>query len=187
MQLIKYENFSITISDEAYLIRPIRRMFMKDRTKEKEQFFQYMSILYFVYDPRSIYSYIVDEKSRLEEVLLQEGIDPNKFKIDKEFQEVIDIYQKIIETPSSKALKNARKLISDLEDEMGKVKISAIVEEEKKVVALKNLAALGETLPKLAKNLINIEKEVINEITETSKARGNKELTVTDNGLQGLF
>ena len=46
MKLIKYENFTLDISDEALLVGPIRKLYNQDRTKGKEIFFKQMSILY---------------------------------------------------------------------------------------------------------------------------------------------
>ena len=39
MKLIKYENFTLDISDEALLVGPIRKLYNQDRTKGKETFF----------------------------------------------------------------------------------------------------------------------------------------------------
>ena len=74
MKLIKYENFNIEISEEAYLVGPIRKLFTQDKTKSKETFFKQMSLLYFIYDPRSNYAYITNESDRIDEVEAQEGI-----------------------------------------------------------------------------------------------------------------
>lgn len=189
MQLIKYDpvKFQVTVSDEAFLVRPIRRLFQKDRTVEKENFFRMMSILYFVYDPRSTYAYIIDENSRLEEVLLQEGIDPDKFKIDKEFKEVIDIYRKLVETVSSKTFERTKNQIDKISKELDRIDYSRITEEDKKVTAIKNSAAIAKEIPSLLEQLAKAEKAMVQDIEEQSKARGNKNLTITDSGLTGLF
>ena len=68
MKLIKYENFTLDISDEALLVGPIRKFYYQNRTKGRETFFKQMSILYCVYDPRIMYSYLTNDADRLLEV-----------------------------------------------------------------------------------------------------------------------
>ena len=101
MKLIKYENFTLDISDEALLVGPIRKLYNQDRTKGKETFFKQMSILYFVHDPRSNYSYLTNDADRLLEVLAQEGIDFKEYKKKYEtndFKEAIETYKKLKQT-----------------------------------------------------------------------------------------
>ena len=45
MKLIKYENFTLDISDEALLVGPIRKLYNQYRTRRKEIFFKQISIL----------------------------------------------------------------------------------------------------------------------------------------------
>ena len=80
MKLIKYENYTLDIADEAYLVGPIRKLYNQDKSKSKDTFFKQMSLLYFIYDPRSNYAYIADENDRRKEVEIQEGIDKKDIK-----------------------------------------------------------------------------------------------------------
>ena len=64
MKLIEFTDFNIKITDEALLVKPIRKLFNKDKSKNKEAFLTQMSILYFYADPRSGYNYLTDEKER---------------------------------------------------------------------------------------------------------------------------
>ena len=75
MKLISISDYQLKIADEALLVKPFRKLWNQDRSQSKEQFYKQMSILYFVYSPSSNYSYIIDEKERMKEVLLQEGIE----------------------------------------------------------------------------------------------------------------
>jgi len=47
------------------LIKPFRDLYKKDRSVGKDYFMQVMSIIYFYADPRSSYSYIINDNDRL--------------------------------------------------------------------------------------------------------------------------
>ena len=128
MHLIKIENYDLKVSDEALLVKPIRKLFHQDRSKGKEQFYKQMSILFFVYSPMSNYSYIVDEKERLKEVCEQEGI--KDFKMTADFKEAVKAYKKLVITPEALLLEDtntfidkSRKVLRDINyDELDDIK-----------------------------------------------------------------
>lgn len=178
MKLIKYEDYQIKIADEAFLVKPIRKLFHQDRSERKEKFLQQMSVLFFVYSPASNYSYIQNEEDRLKEVLLQEGIED--FKPSPDFLSAVEIYKKLNITVSQKLLESAMiaaekvsKFLRDIdlteEDDKGRPKyqVSQIT------AALKNVDGIISTLQ-------NLEKKVAQEQEDSGKARGTQELTVGD-------
>ena len=68
MKLVKLEDFAVVFDDELLLLKPFRQLYDKDTTESKGKFMDFLTLVYFVYDPRSDYSYIVDEDSRIDEV-----------------------------------------------------------------------------------------------------------------------
>jgi spermidine/putrescine-binding protein len=93
MHILEYSNYLIQPTQEALLIKPIRKLYNKDKTKNKEKFLQTMSLIYFYVDPRSTYNYITNDEERFQAILKQEGL-PKNFTITKEIQEAIDEYKK---------------------------------------------------------------------------------------------
>ena len=180
MKLIKIENFSLQIADEALLIKPIRKLYNQDRSASKEQFYRQMSYLYFMVDPRSTYSYILNEEERAKEIIAQEGLDKD-FKPSPLLQEAMEVYKKHTVTPSQELLNAAltaahtvsaflrKPDILEQEDDKGKPKyqISSIT------AALKNVEGIVASLQ-------NLQRKVESELTEQSKARGSQELTIFD-------
>lgn len=180
MKLIKIENFSLQVADEALLIKPIRKLYNQDRSASKEQFYRQMSYLYFMVDPRSTYSYILNEEERAKEIIAQEGLDKD-FKPSPLLQEAMEIYKKHTVTPSQELLNAALKAahtvseflmkpdILEQEDDKGKPKyqVSSIT------AALKNVEGIVSSLQ-------NLQRKVESELTEQSKARGSQELTIFD-------
>ena len=113
MKLIEYSNYQIKVADEAFLVKPIRTLFNKDKSKTKDNFWSQMSYMYFLVDPRSSYMYIVDEEERAKEIIKQEGL-PEDFTPSKELLEAMDIYKKTTQTSSSLLLEDTRLAIDKL-------------------------------------------------------------------------
>lgn len=180
MRLITIENYELKVTDEALLVRPIRRLFNMDRSKGKENFYKQMSILYFVYSPASNYAYITDEKERLQEVLEQEGI--KEFHASSEFKAAVEAYKKLSVTSSSALLESLRKLINNMRKALDRLKFEG--EDEKELINnIKNAAAVTAMLPKVIKDVVETEKSVIKELEEKSNTRGSQELTILDSDM----
>lgn len=180
MKLITIENFQLKVADEALLVKPIRKLFNQDRSASKEQFYKQMSYLYFMIDPRSTYSYILNEEERAKAIIEQEGLDSN-FKPSPLLLEAMEVYRKHTITPSQELLNAALVAANTVstflknpdilneEDDKGRPKyqISAIT------TALKNVEGIVTSLQ-------NLQRKVESELTEQSKARGSQELTIFD-------
>lgn len=184
MKLIRYEDYQIKLADEAFLVRPIRRLFHLDRSERKENFWRQMSYLYFVISPSSSYSYILDPEERAKAVIEQEGL-PADFKPSELLLEAMKIYRKLTITPSQKLLEaslkaadTVSKFLSDSDilnktDDKGRplYQISSVT------AALKNVEGIVNSLQTLQKK---VEAEVEE---ENGKARGTQELTIGDVGM----
>lgn len=177
MKLIKVENFELKVADEALLVKPIRKLFNQDRSKNKEAFYKQMSILYFVYDPSSNYSYIVNDKDRLTEVLAQEGI--SDFKMTPEFKDAVETYKKLTVTPSSIFLDDIQMVMDKMRKALKNIDFESL-DEKDMVNAIKTVTAVVSATPKLTKDLAAARKAVEKEREEQASARGTQELNVGD-------
>ena len=177
MKLISVDNYELKVADEALLVRPFRRLFNMDRSQGKEQFYKQMSILFFVYSPSSNYSYIIDEKDRLKEVLAQEGI--TDFKNTAEFKAAVEVYKKLTRTSSSELLTDVRLTIDKVRQALTSIDFNSL-EEKDKVNALNTITSVVAKVPKLVKDLAEAEKAVAKELEEQNNARGSQELTIFD-------
>ena len=148
-----------------------------DRSAGKEQFYKQMSVLYFVYSPSSNYSYILDEKDRLKEVMEQEGI--TDFKNNAEFKAAVDVYKKLVKTTSSELLEDTRLIIEKMREALKSINFDAL-DDKDMPNAVKTVATTVGLIPKLVKDLSEAEKAVAKELEEQGNARGSQELTVLD-------
>jgi len=177
MKLIRIENYEIKIADEALLVKPFRKLWNQDRTTGKEQFYKQMSLIYFTYDPTSNYSYIIDEKERMKEVMAQEGI--TDFKPSADFKAAVEIYKKLTITTSTELLEDTRMNIYKLRQALNSVDYINL-DEKDKVAVINTMTAAMSKMPKLIEELAKVEKAVAKELEEQGKARGTQELTVGD-------
>lgn len=185
MKLIKYENYNLDIADEAYLVGPIRKLYTQDRTKSKDTFFKQMSLLYFIYDPRSNYAYITDESKRRKEVEAQEGIDKKDCKKywTKEFEEAVTVYKELNKTSSLQLLEYTRIAVDKVGEFLRNVDLNAEDDKGKPKYTIQSITSAIKQIPQLAKDLADAEKALAKELEEQSKARGNSEMSLFDNGI----
>ena len=180
MKLIKYEDYQIKLTDEAFLVRPIRRLFNQDRTPKKENFWRQISYMYFMVNPASSYSYILDMGERSKVIIEQEGL-PEDFKPSQWLEEAMEIYKKLTVTPSQQLLESslaaARTVSAFLKDP------NILIEEDDKGKPKHTVSEITRALRDvegIVASLQNLQKRVDQELEEQSKTRGSQELTVFD-------
>ena len=173
MKLIRLEDFQIKVADEALLVKPIRKLFHQDRSQGKEQFYKQMSVLFFMYSPASNYSYILDEKDRLKEILSQEGI--TDWKPSADFKAAVEV--------SSELLEDTRQIIEKLREALKTIDFDEL-EAKDMPNAVKTVATTIGMFPKLIRDLAEAEKAVARELEEQSSARGSQELTIFDTDIE---
>lgn len=177
MKLIKVENYQLSVSDEALLVKPIRKLWNQDRSEKKERFYQQMAVLYYVYSPSSNYTYIIDEQERMKEVLEQEGIQD--FKPTPEFKEAVEIYKKLNQTPESLLLEDTYVFIDKSRKELRDIDYEGL-DPKDKINTMKTGMSIVALIPKLMVDLSKAKQAVDKELEDQGKARGQQELTVGD-------
>lgn len=173
MKLLKFENYQVTISDEAMLVKQFRVLFNADKTKNKEHFYKQMTILFFMTDPRSNYAEIIDEDERLKTILEHQGYETD-FVIDAKLHDAMEVYRKLTVTTSARILQDMRESLDSLR-KMMKIQNPDQLDLEDKLKASNMIANINSKLPKLAKDLMETEKIVNKEIEEVGRARGGNE------------
>lgn len=163
MKLIEFDGVEFKVADEAFLVRPIRQLFEADKSKKKESFWQQISYLWFMCDPRSSYMYLVNESERAAEVKKQEGLGDN-WEPSELLVEAMNIYRSQTITTAAILLEGMRKGIDKLSTFLGETSFS-----EKTVASM--TSALKQ-IPELAKALSDAEKALAKDFAMDDKARG---------------
>lgn len=173
MKLINFKNYQIEIADEALLVKPIRDLYNKDNSSNKEDFITQCSIIFFMADPRSSYNYIVDERERFEEIKKQEGLSKS-YKITKDLQAAIDAYKKSVHTTSSLLLEDAKMAVDKVRKFLREVDLTLTDDKGKPVYTINTITSALKMIPQLAKDITETERLVTKELEEASRMRGGE-------------
>ena len=144
-----------------------------DRTQNKDKFMNFLSIVYFTYDPRSDYSYIVDDDLRLKEVCDSNGYDIPKFS--KQELECIELYKKLTTTISAKLLRSTKVAVDKVRKFLEDIDLTEVDDKGRLVYPINTVTAAIKQVPQLAKEVREAEKIVAKEIEEQGRARGGNE------------
>lgn len=186
MNIVKYENFSVKVEPELLLLKPFRKLYNADRTVGKDKFLDFMSLVYFVYDPRSDFNYILDEEARIQEVCQANGLKYKGF--DKTEQECIDIYKKMTTTASLKLLQDTRLSIEKLSEFLAQLDYNERDDKGRLVNNVAQVISAIDKIPQLIKSLMAAEKAVNKEIIEEGRARGGNEAKhIAEDGIDAFL
>lgn len=185
MKLIIYEDYQIKISDEAFLIKPIRELWKADRTKAKEKFISQMSYLYFMVDPRSTYSYLTDLNDRASAIIEQEGLPPN-FKPSELLSKAMATYKEHTITTSTLLLEDTRTAIDKVRKFLRNFDLESpdnLDDKGKPIYTINQITSAIKMIPDLAKAVQEAEIKISKEIEEEGSTRGNIEKKVMEDGV----
>lgn len=183
MHLLEYDNYEVKPTQEAFMIKPIRKLYNSDRSKQKDKFLQAISVIYFYADPRSSYSYILDDEERLKAIIEQEGL-PKDYKIKGDVQKAIDCYKKHCITTSSLLLQDTKIAIDKVREFLRKIDLSDTDDKGKPLYTISSVTTAIKQIPQLAKDVLEAERAVAKEIEEQGRARGgNDSKSLMDDGI----
>lgn len=181
MKLVRIENYTLAFDDELLLLKPFRVLYDADDSDDKHKFVDFLTLIYFAYDPRSDYSYIADEEERLEEICKTNDIRRRSFT--KRERACIELYKSLTQSTASKLLEDTRITIEGLRAALRNVDFDDIVNGKDKATAIKSVAATVSMIPKIIKDLSDAERAVARETAEQGRARGSQSKTIMDDGI----
>ena len=73
VRLFQYEGYKVSIAPEALMLQPFKKIWSRDKSKDKHKAMQELGYVYFMEDPRSDYQYLVDREMRSQEIIKGEG------------------------------------------------------------------------------------------------------------------
>ena len=176
MKLFKYEGYEVRIAPEALTLKPFKKLWTRDKSKDKEKAMMEFGFLYFYCDPRSDYQYIIDDEIRMDAVKEGQGL-PEDWKPDAAIKEAISFYKSfdsssaILLRAAAEAVDKVQKLIKDLAPEDTK--------------SLKEYLTALKLIPEVASMIQEAEK-ALNDEQEFGEAKGAMEKTLFDDGLNDV-
>ena len=177
MKLIEFDGLDFKVADEAFLVRPIRELFQKDKSKRKDEFWKQISYLWFMCDPRSSYMYLTSEEDRSNEIKKQEGLGDD-WEPTELLKEAMDIYRRQTTTSASILLESMRKGIEQLRKFFEEFDLFALDKNDRPIYQVSTMTSALKQVPELARALVDAEKELAKDFATNDKARGNAEKAV---------
>ena len=173
MKLFRYEGYKLHISEEAFILKPFKELWNRDKTKNKDKALQELGYIYFMCDPRSDYQYIVDEEDRSKAIKEGEGIEP-KWKPDNKVIEAMKFYKQF-KPVSALLLEDTRVAVDKLRQLLRNIDLTEVDDKGKPIYTLNTVTATIKQIPSLVKDLDEAEKAIAKEIMESDKVRGAQE------------
>lgn len=181
LKLFKYENYKVTISEEALLLKPFKVIWDRDKSKSKDKALNELGFIYFFCDPRSDYQYLTDEDQRKEAIKEGEGL-PMKWQPDKLVNAAIDFYN-TFKPIASLLLEDTNYAVNKLRQQLRKINYD---ERDDKGKLVYNLSVVTSTIKQvlpLAKELDEAQRLLNSEMSQNSKMRGQGEKTIFEDDL----
>ena len=169
MKLVRINNFQVEFEEELLLLKPFRQLYKSDRNRDKRGFMDFLTIVYYTYDPRSDYSYIVDENARLKEVCITNGLEvPNFTPLQNT---CIALYKQLTTTISQELLQSTKIAINKVREFLETIDLNAKDDKGKPVYTINSVTTAIRQIPQLAKDVMDAERAVAKEIQEQGTRR----------------
>ena len=181
MKLVRIVNYKLEVEDELLLLKPFKEVYKSDKSKDKIKFFDFLTIVYYTYDPRSDYNYITNEEERLKEVCESNGLDVPKFTTKE--TECIELYKQLTTTISSALLKSTRVAIGKVQEFLENLDMYATDDKGKPLYGINTVTSAIKQIPSLVKEVLEAEKVVAKEIEESGRARGGNNKKLFEDGV----
>ena len=172
IKLFKYEGYTVSVEPEAVMLAPFKRLWDRDKTKDKRIAQQEFAYIYFMSDPRSDYQYIVDEEQRSKEVIQALGM-PTKWKPDKYIEAALKYYESF-KPASAGLLEDTRIAVNKLRQLLRNIDLEAVDDKGKPIYTLNTVTATIKQIPALVKDLDEAERTLSKDIMQENKARGSQ-------------
>lgn len=181
MNLFTLKNYRVYISEEAYLLAPFKKIWDRDKSKDKSKALQELGLVYFVCDIRSDYQYIIDEEERIKEVIQGEGM-PKNYVPDKEVRDAMEFY-KSFRTTAEIFLEGTRIAANNFRNYLINIDLNEEIDGKPKY-NVGSVATALKQMPQLITDLNKAEIAVKKERDEEKSIRGGgANLSMFENGI----
>lgn len=177
------QNNNVTFSPEALTLAPFKKLWTRDRNRQKKNAIEQLAYIYFMCDYKSDYNNIRDleERSRI----VQEACisHPEIFKEDSAIKQAMEFYIKRSQTVSMTLLENARDSVDRLSNFLATIDFSELDAKGSLKYNPKQLSDTIASLGKLVDSLAALEEQVKKEISAKSELlKGGKEKSILEDG-----
>ena len=173
MRLIKYEGYNLTIEPELLTLAPFKKIWTRDKSKDKSKALQELGYIYFMYDIRSDYQIYIDEERRSKEIKIGEGM-PENWEPDDTVKEAATYFSKF-KPAAALLLEDTRVAVDKLRTLLRNINLNEVDDKGRPIYTLNTITSTIKQIPSLVKDLDEAERALAKEIAQSDKVRGAQE------------
>ena len=173
MRLIKYEGYNLTIEPELLTLAPFKKIWTRDKSKDKSKALQELGYIYFMYDIRSDYQIYIDEEKRSREIKIGEGM-PENWEPDDTVKEAATYFSKF-KPAAALLLEDTRVAVDKLRTLLRNINLNDVDDKGRPIYTLNTITSTIKQIPSLVKDLDEAERALAKEIAQSDKVRGAQE------------
>ena len=173
MRLIKYEGYNLTIEPELLTLAPFKKIWTRDKSKDKSKALQELGYIYFMYDIRSDYQIYIDEERRSREIKIGEGM-PENWEPDDTVKEAATYFSKF-KPAAALLLEDTRVAVDKLRTLLRNINLNEVDDKGRPIYTLNTITSTIKQIPSLVKDLDEAERALAKEIAQSDKVRGAQE------------
>lgn len=166
MGLFNLKDNKVIVDPNVLAIPEFKKLWDRDRSKEKDNATQELSYVYFMEDFQSPYG-IVPEHLR-ETMVKEDFLKDKNYVIDDLVKEAMEKYRLLSETPTMRLVRSTRSLINRMSDYLKTAEVDG-----------KTIKTLQDSVDKIAKTVAGygkLEDAAKKEATGSSRTFGNKDI-----------
>lgn len=184
MNLFQVKDYKLEINPAAYSVYPFKKIWDRDKSKNKKRAIEELSYIYFMCDYKSDFADIIDEEEKHTEIV-KSCMQKEKYEPDKVVQEAMDFYVDRQETLTMRLYRTAKIGISKIEKYIESIDLK---EKDKKTgKPIHNISQINSVIKELvntADTLEKLETRIKSDLQQKDfTARGNREKAVFEDGI----
>ena len=176
MALFDLKNGNIVLNPDSLALPVFKKIWKKDKTKNKEKATQEISYVYFMCDYNSPYAVYPSLKKR--GILVKDFMKDSKWKESKEILEAMEAYINFQETHTMRLMKAARSASDKLAGYFENVDFLKVDDKGRPLYTAKDVAINLEKVGNIVDSLDKLETRIKQEIKTESRVRGGGEIGI---------
>ena len=179
LKLFKFENYKLSISEEAFTIECFKKIWDRDKSKDKHVALAELGFIYHYADPRSDYQSIVNDKEREQSIIEGEGLVD--WKPDTLIKEAIVYYSKF-KPMAAYLLEDIRVATDKVRKFLKDIDLDETDNNGKPINKISDVISAIKQIPMFIKQLDEAERALYKDLQSVSKMRGNAEKSLMEDG-----
>jgi len=173
MNLFDLKDRVVSITTEALLIPEFKKIWDRDKAKDKEKAIKEFSYIYFSIDFKSPYVQSADA-GLAQDIVAKDFMKNARYKPDKDVVAAIDKYKELQETPSMRLLKAALKTVSNLTNYLETVNLHERDKNDKPIYKPNDLTSALKSIGPVIESLNKVKEQVEREVAQSATLRGRR-------------